>query len=238
MAKVTDIMDQAALRCRLTIRNYVDSQLLSAQEMRACLSETVEEIQARLDLPSPFTRDTVITGDGGETYAIASDYLRITRDDNAVIETTFSRRRVTPVNDNGAWTNLKIRGAAAGRFYRITGDELNGYNISFYRPLEAGSQVSVSYVSKTWAQNDGEFKSAWTDPNDESYLPADILRLGVIWRFKQSKGLVFADTQSEYEIRMSRLINDSRGIRTIDMGDQDRPAWPYRAEVPDVINFG
>jgi hypothetical protein len=240
MVSMVDVMNQAARRCKVRApSDIVTSTAETAMELKDFLAETAEEVLDRLDLPSPITLDVNITGTGVAAYALPNDFLRLTRDGGAVLEATMSRRVCVPVATNAAWTGLSLLGSGgASRYYRLLGNADDGYTIEFYRPLEAGSIITVSYVQKYWLRNDAEVKSAWTDNADRLLLPEDVVRLGIIWRFKQSKGLAYADVVAEYEMRLSRKINDARGLKVIDIGGRAESAHPMRVPVPDVISFG
>jgi hypothetical protein len=153
-----------------------------------------------------------------------------------VYETTTTRRGCIGVPSNGAWTYLKETGSAAGdRFYRISGNEDDGFSISFFQPLEATHSVTVSYVSKNWQSVAGVASADWTNNDAVLLLPARIVELGVIWRFRQRKGMPYADRQADYELRMARIINDGRTIRSVDMGGGSNDGHPMRVPVPDFI---
>lgn len=237
MTTVADVLSKAARACSVkSPSNWVTSATDTSAELRDLLSEAVDEILDRVDLPSPFTKDVVVTGTGVETYVLPSDYKRLTRDNDAVYETTTTRRTCIPVTSNGGWTYLKQMGSAGGnRYYRLSGDALNGGSISFYRPLETGATVTVSYVSKNWLSTTGVAGSTWDNVLADILLPERLVELGVIWRFRQRKGLVYADRLAEYEARLSRLINDGRGMKSFDMSGGGEARHPMRVPIPDYI---
>jgi uncharacterized membrane protein len=231
-------MDQAARDCSISkIVGLVSAQTETAFMLRDKMYETVEEILERVDLPSPITVDYDIVGTGAETYNLLTSFSRLTRDTGAVYEKTRNRRPCTPVTSNGAWTHIKQFGSSgAERFYRITGDVEAGYQISFYRPLGVNETVTVSFVSRNWLRSAaGTLKSSWTAGDDALLLPVPLLRLGLIWRVKSKVGMAYSDVQTEYEIRLSRAVNDLRSIRMVDIGERDVRDGPIRAVAPDFI---
>lgn len=236
MATVKEVMDVAARRCSVSPpSSWITATDKTSLELKDLLAEVVEEVLDRLDLPDPITKDTVITYTGSEPIDLPSDFLRLTRDPLAIYETTTTRRRGIPVMTNGMWTHLEELGSAGGdRYYRLSGDDADGFAIEFYRPLSDGDSVTVSYVSENWLKTSGTAGATWTAAEDTLLLPADIVRLGVVWRFKQRKGLPFSDIMAEYEARISRRINDGRGIRSVNMGGGEMRA-PWDVPVPDYI---
>lgn len=234
---VSTAMDRVARECSVGgVSNWFSTQN-TILELKDFLGQTVDEILDRVDLADPFTKDTVITGTGVEEYSLPTDFRRLARDEIAVYETTTTRRSGIPVTTNGMWTHLKQIGSAGGsRYYRLQGDEDNGYQIGFYRPLETGSSVTVAYVSKNWlARTGGAEASTWENDTDVLLLPRKVVEEGCVWRFRRRKGLPYADRLAQYEISLSRLVNDNRGIRRIDMGGRTMTGHPMRVPVPDFI---
>ncbi|MEJ5081053.1 phage adaptor protein [Ochrobactrum sp. MYb379] len=236
MATVAELMNRAARECKIKAPGaWVPAMGLSHAELKDFLLETVEELIERLDWPDPTTKDLIITGTGVEKYDLPSDFSRLTRDDFAVYETTTTRRAGIPVTSNGGWTFLKQHGSAAGnRYYRLSGID-GAFKIGFYRPLEANQSLTVSYVSKNWNSVGGVGSSEWTNEEAVLLFPRDLVQIGIVWRFRRAKGLPYADRLNEYEGRLSRLINDARGVRTINFGGCDEMRSPFDIPVPDYI---
>lgn len=237
MATVKETLDLAARRCSFTPpASWVSQTTASAMEFKDLLGETVEELLDRIDWPEPITKDTTIAYTGSEPHTLPSDFLRLTRDPLAAYETTTTRRAVVPVASNGAWTHLEQIGSAGGdRFYRLAGDEDDGFTIEFYRPLETGASVTVSYVSHNWLREGSTEGKMWNDAAAVLLLPPVLVRLGIVWRFKQRKGLAYADIMAEYETRVSREANSRRGIKSVNMGVRDDRRMPWDIPVPDHI---
>ncbi|MBM3450558.1 MAG: hypothetical protein FJX78_06190 [Armatimonadetes bacterium] len=88
----------------------------------------------------------------------------------------------------------------------------------------AGDTFAFGYVKNTFCQSSGgTAQSDWLTDSDVGVLPEELIRLGIIWRYKQSRG--FATWQADYskyeaEVRQ-RLMNDGPR-RTLSMdGDAD-----------------
>lgn len=236
MVKVSELMNRAARECRLKAPGaWVPASDLSYMDMKDYLADTAEELLQRLDWPQPITKDLIINGTGAEDYSLPADFLRTTRDELAVYEPTTTRRACIPISSNGAWSHLKQIGSAGGnRYYRIQGSD-GAYKIGFYRPLEPNQQIIVSYVSRNWNAVNGVGSNVWGVEEADCLFPADLVRLGVVWRFRRAKGMPYADRMNEYEGRLSRLINDARGIRSICFGETPRMRSPFDIPVPDFI---
>lgn len=237
MATVKDTMDEAARECSLTPPpSWISTTTPGFLEFKQFLTETVDELLERVDWPDPITKDTLIAGDGSETYGLPADFKRLTRDPLTVYETTTSRRAGVPVTSNGDWTYIKDIGSAGGnRYYRTAGDEEDGYTISFYRYPASGDSITVSYISKNWLKISGTAGDMWTDATATLLLPKRLIKLGVIWRFRRRKGLPYADRMGEYEAVLARHRNDARVTRSIDMSGGRTMRNPFDVPVPDYL---
>jgi len=198
------------------------------------LDQTISDIQDRLDTTGPMSKQIEITGTGVESYALPADMIRLQRSEFAVYERLRTRRACVPVTTDGEWEYLQELGTTgAYRFYRLTGYQ-GAWKIGFQRELDAGLTVLVSYVSKNWIINGATKKPALTDPADETMLPRRLVEAGIVWRFRQRKGLEYGDVKSDYEIQMARYINDSRTIRRVSFGPTPTRG-PFDIPVPDII---
>lgn len=229
---MADVADQSSVA---QPSGWIAANTLPYRQLKTALRQTVEELLDRVDWPDPITKNVTITGNGSETYALPADFLRLTRDCGATYEKTKTRRRGIPVPTNSDWTILKDWGSASGdRYFRLAGDEKNGFRVSFFRELGVGDEVVVSYVSKNWVNaSDNSQKASWTDEADELLLPADLIELGCIWRTRRRRGMPYQDRLNEYEARLMRRSNDRRVLRTISFGEVE-PRNPFEM-VPDFI---
>lgn len=237
MATVKDTMDEAARECSLTPpASWITTTTTGFLEFKQFLTETVDELLERVDWPDPINKDTVITGTGAETYDLPADFKRLTRDPLTVYETTTTRRAGVPVTTNGDWTYIKDIGSAGGsRYYRIAGDDADGFTISFYRLPSSSDSITVSYISTNWLKSGGTAGAAWMTADDTLLLPWRLIKAGVIWRFRRRKGLPYADRMADYEAQLARRRNDARVIRSVDMSGGAKMRNPFDIPVPDYL---
>lgn len=235
MTLVTDILSRAARQCSVTPpASWLTASSQTALEMLDFLDMTATDILDRLDLIGPVSKAEVITGTGVEDYALPEDFYRLHRDDLAVYERFRTRRACVPVTSDGEWEYLKELGTAgAYRFYRLQGYAGN-WTIGFQRPLETDIAAVVSYVSTNWLANSGTPKAIFSDAEDVALLPRELLEMGIIWRFRQRKALMYDDVRSRYETLLARLDNDGRTRRAVHFGPK-LSRKPWDVPVPDVI---
>lgn len=234
---ITDALTRAARQCSIRApSSWLSASALEHMEIRDdFLVDTADDILDRVDLPSPIGGQTTITGTGVETYALPANFRRVQRDRLAVYDTLYDDGAV-PVTSDGAWTELDQLGiTGAQRYYRVTGYD-GAFSISFQTELAIGNTVIVHYMTTSWAALSGTAKAVFTDPSDILLLPNRLVEAGIIWRWRERKGLPFQDKYAEYEALLSRLANDSRGRRIVRMGQSKPVRWQDRvpAFIPDT----
>lgn len=238
MAKVTEILDRAARQCSVTApSSWISATSNTVKELRDdFLQETVDELQKRLDWSGPIGKQTVITGDDSENYALPTDFVRLTNDETAVYETTTTRRAAVPVDSDGEWVHLSEIGTAGGsRYYRIKGYE-GAFTMDLYRNPTSSDSITVSYVSDVWMKSSGGTEGKlFTNADDVVLYPRRILELGIVWRFRKRKGLPYQDILAEYEGWIATTANRMRGRRVINFGESPRAGSPFSIPTPDFI---
>lgn len=95
----------------------------------------------------------------------------------------------------------------------------------------AGDTYAFEYVTKYWAtDSDGtNAKAAFENDSDESLLDAELLTLGGIWRFLQSRGLDYGEAFRNYEKEVKTMTARDGGARVINMakgGSSRSPRYP------------
>lgn len=72
------------------------------------------------------------------------------------------------------------------------------------------------YISKEWARDSsGNPKGEFTADDDEFILDNRLLRLGLIWRWRQQKRLEYGEDMQTYEIALSQAQARDKGARVI-----------------------
>ena len=101
----------------------------------------------------------------------------------------------------------------------------------------AGETIAFEYASKNWCQSaGGAGQSQWIADTDTGVIDEQLMTAGIIWRWKQSKGLEFAEDFNKYEMRvanamvrdtpaMSLNMNASHGQRFISSANVQEGSW-------------
>jgi hypothetical protein len=97
--------------------------------------------------------------------------------------------------------------ARKGGFFNGTFSQyrLKGGNINFLPTPTAGDSCAFEYQSSAWTTDGSTFSTAYRNDSDTSLLDEELLKLGLIWRWRASKGLDYAEDFNDYE----RAINDA-----------------------------
>lgn len=193
------------------------------------LLATIEDIQDRIDLPSPIGKLTTLTGGAGttdaddaETFTLPSDFKRIAKDDLAVYD-VFLDRAVNPVKADGMYNFLVDQGASGViKWYILEGYDEN-YTIKIWPAPGTGQTIQLQYISKNWmATSGGTEGDMLTADTDVLLLPRTVVESGTIWRYRERRGLPYVDRYNQYEAQLARLANEARPVRKINMGEPDR----------------
>jgi hypothetical protein len=190
------------------------------QELLACAQDEGFDLMRRgawqvLDTNTTFS--AVATAVSGTTYAIQtgavpSDYDRFLQ------ETFWNRTRKRPLygpvtaqewQNLVAWTSSPVVDT-----FRFVGSQ-----IWIIPAPTAGDVMAYEYISKNWCQSSGGTgQSEWLADTDTGVLDEDIMKLGVVWRFKQKKGLPFMADYDKWDARARQALVQDMPQRTINFG--------------------
>ncbi len=91
----------------------------------------------------------------------------------------------------------------------------------------AGETLALYYVSKNWCISPANVdQDHWVSDTDESIIPQRLITLGVVWRYKKSKGLDYAEDMSTYEREVERACSRDKAAGVI------RPRSTTRGDLP------
>jgi hypothetical protein len=242
MTLIVDVLARVARQVSIT----APSSWLTASEDEHVeirddfLLEAVDDILEGVDLPAPMgasvavsTLTSATNSDGSRTFELPAAFKRLHRDPMSVYDPLLNERCV-PVTTEGEWTALTDDGAAGVvRYYRLSG-YLGAHEVTFYADPGASATITVAYNTVNWMANSGTAGSAFTSADDVLILPRRLVESGIVWRWRERKGLPYDDKMAEYEMLKARLANDSRPRRIVNMaGGGDHIRWQDR--VPAYI---
>lgn len=166
-----------------------------------------------------------------QTSAIPDDY------DRMIPETMFNRntrRRVAGPLSAEEWQQTKASLVTyVNPTFRIRGDAI----LMSPNP-PAGETIAYEYVSKNFCKSAGGTGQAdWALDTDLGRIDEGLMTLGLIWRFRQVKGLSYADDIQMYERRVAdaEMRDGVKPRITTDPNAYDRAAT--KLQVPETWNI-
>lgn len=201
-----------------TDREHVELQMI-ANEMAQRIAYDSNYDWRELTVPA------TIVGDGTTTnFSLPEDYRQMLASANMwgsggrplMFEPDIDRWMASPPPlTPGAWTIV-------------------GETITILPVLAADSTVNFAYMSRDIATDDlGNVKQLFDDDTDRFRLNNRLLRLGIIYHWKELKGFPYAEDMATFEEARDQLVTTNRGPRvmTSGRGSFRRPvgvAWPWQ----------
>lgn len=102
-----------------------------------------------------------------------------------------------------------------------------------FAPAPTATQIATfPYITKNWARGaDGSTKSAFTSDTDDFLLPERLLRLGLVWRWRENKKLDASGDQEAFIRALDEHASKDKGSRIQRKSARRNfpgtyPAWP------------
>lgn len=238
MTTIVDALNRIARQCSLKApSSWVNATRDDHVELRDdFLGETVDDILDRVDLPGPIGASSTLAAlhtatastlnsDGSRTYALPSDFKRLHRDSHAIYDVEQDTPAL-PISTDGQFQYLTDTGAAGSiHYYQLKGYDGN-FSLTLYDDPGTGNPMIVNYSTTYWmATSAGTVGDMFTSEDDVLLLPRRLVESGTVWRYRERRGLPYQDKYQEYEGLFSRMINDKRGRRVINMGEPEAVRW-------------
>lgn len=189
----------------------VGSTDLQVQQLFQLAQQEAGELARRHDWQVLVREQTFsASGDIDQPGAIPCDY-----DHMAAGQTFWNRSRRLPVPGPllpDEWAAIRAMVATGpDANYRIVGNA-----IQFFPPAGNGEEIAYEYISQNWCKSAaGTPQSEWLADTDEAIIPERLIKLGIIWRWRQAKGFDYAEAMSTYEREVEKATARDRGPRTI-----------------------
>jgi hypothetical protein len=101
-------------------------------------------------------------------------------------------------------------------------------------PPTAGETIAYEYISSYWAKSSANVaKATFTSDDDSTYLDEALLKLDLKWRFKQAKGLDYAEDMATFERAKQAGYGSDGGSQMLDAGGPNLAAPAWRYNVPE-----
>lgn len=96
-----------------------------------------------------------------------------------------------------------------------------GDSMQIFPPMPVDDTARFYYISNRYARKaDGTPQSSFTADTDTFALPENLLRLGIIWRWRADKRLEYSEDLKNYEIAKATAMGKDTGSQAIVVGRQ------------------
>lgn len=145
-----------------------------------------------------------------------------------------SRRRVAGPLSNEQWQGMQATLITiVNPAFRIRGG-----SILLSPTPGAGETVGYEYITKNWCRSATlTAQSAWTADTDTAVLDEEMHTLGVIWRFKHSKGLDYAEEFRSYEAMVNLAMTRDGARPRIQTANQSTDRVPTPPQIPETLTI-
>ena len=199
LSMATQVCRRIGITPPASVSGSSDPQIL---QLMALANEEGQDLSARypwtaLQNESTFTTVAAET-QGTITTLAGSDFRYILNDimwNRSLLRPVFGP--LTPQD----WQALKARNVN-GPYNQF---RIRGTSVIFIPAPVAGNTIAFEWISRNWVTvAAGGTSASWTADADTGLLDEEVMTQGVIWRWKEAKGLGYAEDYAKYE----RLAND------------------------------
>lgn len=166
---------------------------------------------------------TFTTADGTAAYDLPTDFIAFA---NMTQWDRTNRWRMSGPTPPVVWQWLKsgfVVNATRRRWFMVRGGQF-----TIYPTPTSADTIAFDYYSKNWItrQSTGASASTFASDNDTVRIDADLLTLGLKWRFLQAKGMPYEPEYKEYEAIKEEVMADNAGKGVIDLNSNRRHIIP------------
>jgi hypothetical protein len=157
------------------------------------------------------------TGDGESTlWDLPTDFDRFMNGAIFWSEESSGNKLFGPIPDDDLVALKAMETEPPEPVWRLFGDQ-----IEIWPALDDGEVVNTEYRSAYWIlDNDGSTRKArWTADSDRAVISERLMTLGLVWRWKQTKGLEYSEAFRTYQIERTRQASNDGGKGVITLRD-------------------
>lgn len=224
---ILEICQDAALELSLVSPTAVAGDVNddTAEKLLRHLTRCCKQVAGRHDWQILRREHTFTTVDDPEqTGALASDYLRMIP--LSMWNRTRNRKVQGPITP-AEWQAYQAM-VTSGIFDQFM---IRGSSVMFTPTPSPGQTIAYEYITNAIGTDSTGVtqKTRFSADTDIPYFDDELLTLGLVWRYRKSEGLDYAEEFRDFELRMAELLKMDGGRRVLDMNNE-------RLErVPNVI---
>ena len=159
------------------------------------------------------------TGDGStEDFSLPTDYSRMPK--KAQLWSSSLETPLSPIPDIDRWLGLDVQSFD----FVVNAWIIYGGQFHIKPALASAVTAKHYYQSNLIVQpEEGSNKMAFTVDTDIFRLDERLLKLGIVSRWREIKGLPYAEEMDRFEDLKSKLMSEDKGSRIIRVGRVRRP---------------
>lgn len=213
---IQDVSRQLGMSTPTVVMTSNDQRVL---ELLVMANSTGDELSRRyewqeLTFQATFTSNSTID-QGYLTGSIATDFGRFV--DQTFWDRNLRQNIIGPVTAQEWQSDLSF--AVVGPPYKFIVQS----DILKVGPTAIGSGHTMvfNYITKNWCQSSGGTgQSSFAADTDTTRIPQELFKLSLIWRWKQAKGLAYAEDMESAEEQIERYTGQNAGRRVLFVGGQ------------------
>ena len=176
-------------------------------------------------------RIATITGDGtDEDFALPADFSRML--DKSQLWSSSLETPLTPISDRDEWLGLDVQDFD----FVINAWIIYGNEIHIKPALASAVTVKYFYQGHHWAKTAASANvDQFSADTDTFRLSERLLKLALIYKWREMKGLPYAENMADYQDLLAKLINRDKGSRIFRIGKAVMPrdaVFAYPQNVP------
>jgi hypothetical protein len=223
---ITGACEELSIAAPDSVIDATDGQTM--QLLQLC-SKDAKDLLRRFDWQA-LTKEASFTTSATEQQTtlstVASDFFRM------VDRSMWDRTRAWPIQGPVSPISWQQRKAAFAQVSPQFWFRIRGNAILFNPVPPSGNSIFFEYISSKWCQSSlGVAQTDWAADTDTALIDEEILRLGVIWRWRKAEGLDYGEDMRTYELGLEAIFGSDGARGAIDMGG-DSYALP-NPTVPD-----
>lgn len=226
-----EAMHQLGLPAPSSLTNSTDSLGLQLKSIFHALAEDVLRRTRWQKLRRDGTIVTAAQENQGDLTALYTDFRGIVND--TMYNQTLDRKLYGPKSAQ-EWTAAKGQAwvVSPQQWWRIYDDVLY-----LYDQTTANETVTFEYYSDAWIKaHDGSDRYARIENDSHICLfPAEMMKAGLIWRWKQQKGLEYSEEFRDYETFVKSWMAEDGGKEIVSLAprtERFNDPYPFDVSVP------
>jgi len=203
-----------------------DAQVL---QLLAIANSTGRQLMKRYEWQELTKYASFVTGGsvdvGTITSCFGSDFDRIV---NQTFWDTSARLPIAGPRTMQQWQTDQAGAAAGPPYYFVV---FGGRVKIGPTAVASGHTMSAYYISGNWCTDaSGTGQTAFAADTDLCVIPQELFKLSLIWRWKQAKGLSYAEDMATAENQIETQIGGNRGAAVLYLGGSNQI---YPTNIPE-----